>query len=139
MQVPFEGYEFIYQFRFSQKDVNLFAKATGDFNPIHLDEKYASQTPFKRPIVHGFLSGSIFSKVFGTIYPGEGTIYVEQHLKFKRPMFVETDYVANFIVTHVDKKEGLVTLNCKVINEIGKDCIEGQAVLLNKRVFIVVE
>ena len=52
-------------FSYSQNDVQKFAEVTGDINPIHLDEKYASKTIFKKPIIHGFLSGSIFSKILG--------------------------------------------------------------------------
>jgi len=51
---------FEYKFSFSQKDVNNFATVTGDDNPIHIDEEQAYMSIFKRRIMHGFLSGSIF-------------------------------------------------------------------------------
>ena len=75
---PAVGLSYEHEFSFSQDSVKRFAEVTGDNNPIHLDSVYAATTPFKKPIMHGFLSGSIFSKVFGTIYPGEGTIYLKQ-------------------------------------------------------------
>ena len=58
------GMEETVTFSFSQKDVEAFAQITGDNNPIHLDTSYAAQTPFKKPIMHGFLGGSIFSICF---------------------------------------------------------------------------
>ena len=68
-------------FSFSQNDIIMFAELTGDKNPIHLDEEVAKNTIFGKRILHGFLGASIFSKVFGTIFPGEGTIYIKQNFK----------------------------------------------------------
>jgi len=41
---------------FTSEDVQEFARLSGDYNPIHLDDKYCSQTKFSRPIVHGMLT-----------------------------------------------------------------------------------
>src|SRR5882757_5472959 len=95
------GQTYTYEFNFSQADVIAFANATGDKNPVHLDEAYAAKTMFKRPIMHGMLSASLFSKVFGTLFPGEGTIYLKQTLSFLRPMYVDTKYEAHFTVKEV--------------------------------------
>src|SRR4051812_14283885 len=43
------------ELRFDAKDVALFARASGDRNPLHLDAQFARSTPFGRPIVHGSL------------------------------------------------------------------------------------
>ena len=133
--IPHVGYEFDYPFQFAQSDVKKFAEITGDHNPVHLDEVYAAQTVFKKPIMHGFLSGSVFSKVFGTVYPGEGTIYLEQQMIFKRPMFVDTTYTANFTVIATDSEKGTIGIACKISDDSGKVCLEGQARLMNKSVF----
>jgi hypothetical protein len=58
-------------FSFSQQDVADFARVTGDNNPVHLDEEFASKTIFKTRIMHGMLGACVFSKVFGTLFPGE--------------------------------------------------------------------
>lgn len=134
-QVPFVGYEFGYAFEFTQAEVKKFAEVTGDFNPIHLDADYAAQTPFKKPIMHGFLSGSIFSKVFGTQYPGEGTIYLEQHMSFKRPMFVDTKYEVKFKITECDAEKGTMLIDCRILSDEQKVCLEGNARLMNKAIF----
>jgi acyl dehydratase len=133
--VPFPGYSFEHAFEFSQAQVKQFADLTGDRNPVHLDEVYAATTPFRKPIMHGFLSGSIFSKVFGTIYPGEGTIYIEQQLIFKRPMFAGQGYVAKCKVVEVNKDKGTVSIDCIVEDADGKVCLQGVARLMNKGVF----
>jgi acyl dehydratase len=132
---PAVGFSYEHEFSFSQDSVQRFAEVTGDNNPIHLDGTYAATTPFKKPIMHGFLSGSIFSKVFGTIYPGEGTIYLKQEMIFKRPMFVDVAYIAKFNITAIDIQKTTLEIECKVVDASGKVCIEGKAVLMNKRVF----
>lgn len=129
------GTSFEHEFRFAQTDVKKFAEVTGDVNPLHLDESFAAATPFKRPIIHGFLSGSVFSKVFGTLFPGKGSIYLSQQLNFKRPMFVDQTYVASFTVTEVDKARGTLVISCKIFDEHGKVCLEGDGKLLNKGLF----
>ena len=133
--VPAIGYRFEHRFEFSQSQVQQFAEVTGDNNPVHLDEKYAAGTPFKRPIMHGFLSGSVFSKVFGTIYPGEGTIYLEQQMIFKRPMFAGQAYVALFNVTEINPEKGTMTIDCVIEDTDKKVCLQGLARLMNKSVF----
>jgi acyl dehydratase len=129
------GEKFEHTFSFSQNDVIKFAAVTGDTNPVHLDAAYAAGTPFKKPIMHGFLSGSIFSKVFGTIFPGEGTIYLMQQLVFKRPMYVDEHYVAVFTILDINPEKFILEIECKVVNSANAVCLEGNARLLNRRIF----
>ena len=123
---------YTHDFQFSQEEVNQFAQVTGDKNPVHTDPKYAATTMFKRPIMHGMLSASLFSKVFGTLFPGEGTIYLKQSLSFLRPMYVDTSYEAIFTV-----KEIVTERNRAVVETIIKDkstgaiCTSGEASVMN--------
>ena len=68
--------------------IERFAKATGDHNPIHLDENYARGTVFKTRVAHGMLQASILSGILGTRFPGIGTIYLSQTLTFLKPVFI---------------------------------------------------
>jgi acyl dehydratase len=124
------GYKFRHSFKFSQKDVIGFATVTGDNNPIHLDAAYAEKSMFKKPIMHGMLGSSIFSKVFGTIFPGEGSIYLNQSLNFLRPMFVEEDYDAIFEVKEVFPDKKRVIISTSILNSEGKATISGEATLI---------
>ena len=119
-------------FRFTQEDVEAFAKVTGDNNPVHLDADYAAKTMFKKPIMHGMLSACIFSKVFGTMWPGEGTIYMSQSLAFKAPMYVDTDYIAEFTAVEVNNQRHRATISTMIKNGDGKITVEGEAKLMNK-------
>jgi 3-hydroxybutyryl-CoA dehydratase len=100
-----EGVSFELSFSFNQDDVELFSEATGDKNPIHLDSSFAEKTIFKRPIIHGFLAGSVFSKIFGTIFPGQGTICLKQSMTFIKPMYVNVNYTAVLTPINIDKKK----------------------------------
>ena len=123
---------YTHSFKFSQDEVNRFAEVTGDKNPVHLDAAYAAKTMFKRPIMHGMLSASLFSKVFGTLFPGEGTIYLKQSLSFLKPMYIDTDYEAVFTVKEVvgDKNRAVVETLIKDKNT-GLVCTSGEATVMN--------
>ncbi|QDK81680.1 MaoC family dehydratase [Spirosoma sp. KCTC 42546] len=122
-----------YAFRFSQAEVADFARVTGDNNPLHLDPDFAAQTPFKRPIIHGMLGASVFTKVLGTEFPGYGSVYLGQTLEFLRPMFVDTDYEATFTVQSIDPAKH----TAQILGEIrdvktGKVTTKGIATLMHK-------
>jgi len=129
------GDTFDHTFSFTQEDVISFAKVTGDNNPVHLDEAYAASTIFKRPIIHGMLGATVFSKVFGTMFPGEGTIYLNQNLQFMRPMLVDTNYTAHFEVLEIDREKHRATINTSVLNEEGKKVVDGIAILMHTEKF----
>ena len=69
-----------------ERDVQLFAAASGDCNPVHLDAEFAATTMFKERIAHGMFSGALISAAIACQLPGPGTIYLGQSLKFSRPV-----------------------------------------------------
>ena len=122
-----------YTFRFSQDDVVDFARVTGDNNPLHLDADFAAATPFKRPIIHGMLGASVFTKVLGTEFPGYGSVYLGQTLEFLRPMFVDTDYEATFTVQSIDLSKHAAQILGEIRDvQTGKVTTRGIATLLHK-------
>lgn len=123
--------------RFSQQDVIDFARISGDANPLHLDPDFAATTIFKRPIMHGMLSAAVISKALGMDFPGPGTIYLTQHLEFKAPMFVETDYQLELKILAVVKHRA--TIETLIRNQEGQITIQGQAQVLNKDRFVPVK
>lgn len=122
-----------YAFRFSQADVIDFARVTGDNNPLHLDADFAATTPFKRPIIHGMLGASVFTKVLGTEFPGYGSVYLGQTLEFLRPMFVDTDYEAVFTVrsVHAEKHTAEILGELRDV-QTGKVTTRGVATLMHR-------
>ena len=117
-----------HEYSFTQEDVEAFARLTGDCNPIHLEEEYANRSIFKRRIMHGFLSASVFSKILGTKFPCEGSIYLTQNIDFLKPMFCDTKYIAEFEIEKV-KKNNIVFLRT-IIKDLSDDIkIKGNAVI----------
>ncbi len=127
------GQQHYEKFIFTQSEVNEFARITGDTNPLHLDEAYAAETPFKKPIMHGMLGAGLFSRVFGIKFPGQGTIYLSQQLDFKRPMFVDVIYEAVITVKEVNREKHTALFTTEIIDKVtGKICTSGEAQLMNK-------
>ena len=123
---------YTHNFRFNQEEVNRFAEATGDTNPVHINAEYAAKTMFKKPIMHGMLGASLFSKVFGTLFPGEGTIYLKQTLNFLKPMYVEVDYEAVFTVKEIMKDKNRAIIETVIKDKSsGNICTSGEAVVMN--------
>lgn len=122
-----------YSFSFTQEDVIKFAEISGDYNPLHLDEVYAARTVFRRPIIHGFLGASVFSKVFGTLFPGEGTIYLKQSLDFSQAMYVDTVYEALFTVKEVNRRRHYAIIHTEILDqEKGKRIVSGEAHIIHR-------
>lgn len=109
-------------------DIKAFAGISGDRNPIHLSNEYAEKSRFKKRIVHGMISTSFFSSLFGTKLPGEGCLYVSQNINFKRPVYIDDTVTAIVTVSQVDRLKRYVFFNtlCNVKNKI---VIDGTAIL----------
>ena len=119
-------------FTFSQEQVVQFAQVTGDHNPLHLDAAYAAQTVFKQPVLHGFLGGSVFSRVFGTEFPGEGSVYLKQSMEFVRPMLVETEYEAVFTVKEVNRDKHQAVVATEIFEKSrNKLVLRGEATVMH--------
>ncbi len=99
---------------FTQRDVDEFARLTGDNNPVHLDEAYAQTTRFQGRIVHGALVASLVSAVLGTKLPGPGAIYASQMTKFKAPVRVGDNLRAVARVAEWDPEKGRLTVATEV-------------------------
>lgn len=128
------GDSFEFNFCFTQEDVIKFAEASGDYNPIHLDSSYAINSIFGRTIIHGFLGGSVFSKVFGTIFPGEGTIYLKQDLSFFKPMFTMENYIANFQIISVVSEKNRALVKTYIVDKNNNIIIDGEALIKHPRI-----
>ncbi len=133
MITPIElGKKFVFPFSLTQEDINAFAKVTGDKNPIHWDENYAATTPFKKPIVHGMFGAAIFSRVLGTSFPGEGTIYMKQSLSFQKPMYVGLLYEAVFEVKEIIAGKHRALISTSIIEkETDQVVTTGEAFVMN--------
>ena len=87
----------------SKFDVLRFASLSGDFNPLHVDEKFGKKSKFGTNVVHGMLTASLFSTLIGMYCPGKNSLYLGQTLEFKAPLFYgDTVEVKGTILNKVD-------------------------------------
>jgi acyl dehydratase len=114
----------------TEREITLFAAASGDVNPLHLDAAYAATTPFGEPIAHGILSASLVSAAIALKLPGPGVVYVSQSLRFLRPVKVGDELTARIQVTAKREDKKFVTLDCEIVNQHGKPVVTGQAEVL---------
>tara|TARA_B110000881_G_C18118893_1_gene291133 strand:- start:76 stop:513 length:438 start_codon:yes stop_codon:yes gene_type:complete len=116
-----------FEVKISSNLVNDFSKISGDFNPLHLDEKFALRTPFKKCIVHGMLLASFFSRLVGMQIPGKNGIYFSQSLNFRKPAFIGDSVKVIGTVIDKSKSTKIVTLKTELINENNECLLDGEA------------
>ncbi|RZJ30314.1 MAG: MaoC family dehydratase [Brevundimonas sp.] len=97
----------------TEERIRLFAEASDDFNPVHLDEAFAAKTAYRGRIAHGLLSASFGSAVVGTILPGAGSIYVSQTLSFHLPVRIDDVVTIRITVVSLDQESARAELNCE--------------------------
>ena len=117
---------------FSESDIYNFAGICGDFNPLHIDSEAAAKSPFKKRVVHGMLVASLISAVLGTVLPGKNTIYLEQNLQFKAPVFIGDTITARVEVAELQPQKNIARFKTEVVNQSGTKVIEGYAVITKK-------
>jgi len=114
---------------FTESEVEQFAKISLDDNPIHLDRKYAESTVFGQPIVHGILVASLLSGLIGGKFPGHGTVYLGQTLRFMSPVYVDEEVEATVEVVKIRKDKPIITLKTQCVKSDGTIALEGEAVV----------
>lgn len=126
----FVGQNYSLSKNITKVDVLRFSEISGDNNPVHLDEDYAANTIFKRPIAHGMISASLFSGIFGAHIPGRGSLYLSQNLKFPNPVYIGDLVTASVTITkiHAAKRFVYFSTTCKD-ESTNKIVIKGDAVI----------
>ena len=112
------------------EDIRAFAEASGDHNPLHLDEEFAKQTRFGRRIAHGMLSASLISAVIANELPGEGSIYLGQTLQFVAPVFLDDTVTARVTVASIREDKPILKLETVCANQRNEVVIRGEATVL---------
>lgn len=131
------GDQFKQEFSYTQEEVDMYAKVSGDTNPLHIDEEAGRNSMFGRRIIHGFLGASIFTRIFGTLWYADGTVYMAQSVKWMRPMYTEKQYVGVITVKEINAEKHRVTYVCEVFDqETGEQTITGEATLMNKKQYV---
>jgi len=107
--------------------VEEFAKISGDYNPLHVNEEYARSTKFGKRICHGMLMASFFSKLIGMHLPGKNSLYFSQSLNFLAPCHTDDEITIEGEVIDKSPSTRMITLKTSIYNQSGICLIEGIA------------
>ena len=102
--------------------VDEFAKISGDFSPIHVDDEFAKSTKFGRKIVHGMLLASLLSRMVGMYLPGKYALYSSQTLEFHNPCFIGDEILVSSVETDKSESTKIIKIESKITN-IKKDIL----------------
>jgi len=110
--------------------IQQFADATGDHNPVHLDDAAAARTRFGGRIAHGMLSAGFVSAAIAGVLPGPGSIYLSQSLRFARPVRPGDAVTVRLEVLEVHAARRRVRLATVCTNQRGEVVVDGEAVVM---------
>ena len=111
----------------NESTINEFARISGDYNPLHMDEQYASKTQFGKRVCHGMLLASFFSRLVGMYMPGKNALYFSQTLNFQSPCFVGDKVTIEGEVIDKSQSTKIITIKTTAYNQVGKCLVDGIA------------
>ncbi len=109
------------------ESVQTFAQLSGDYNPLHFDETFASQTPFGRLVVQGGLTTGLLHALVAMDLPGPGSVFLSQNWKFTAPVFIGDTITARAEVLSVHPTKPVTQLGVRVARQDGQVVLEGEA------------
>lgn len=109
------------------EDVDNFAKLSGDYNDLHMNDEFAARTQFEQRVVHGFLQASLLSRLVGMKIPGPGALYLHQSMDFKSPVFIGDTIVAVGVVDAIDQASRVIEISTRISNQHNKEVLTGMA------------
>ncbi len=108
-------------------NVNNYAKASGDLNPIHLDKSFAKKSIFKNTIAHGMMIGGILSEMlfdeYGDLWLSKSSI----DIKFKAPVFMDEEIITYGEV--INNENNKLKIDLVVEKNNGTEAIKGFAII----------
>jgi 3-hydroxybutyryl-CoA dehydratase len=107
-------------------DVHMFALVSGDSNPIHVSDSFASRSKFGQRIAHGMFTASLVSAVLGTELPGPGAIYLSQTIQFLAPVRIGDVVVASVQIVELVARRRRARFFCECLCD-GRAVLEGEA------------
>jgi len=109
------------------EQVAAYARLTGDYNPLHFDEAFASRTRFKTLVVQGGLTTGLLHALVAMDLPGPGTVFLSQNWKFTAPVYIGDTITADAEVLSVHETKPVCQLRIRVTRQTGETVLEGEA------------
>jgi acyl dehydratase len=107
--------------------VEAYANITGDRNPLHFDEAFASATRFGRLVAQGGITTGLLHALVAMDMPGPGTVFLSQNWKFTAPVFIGDSITAEAEVLSVHERKPVTQLRVRIQRHDGETVLEGEA------------
>lgn len=107
--------------------VQAYAEITGDYNPLHFNEDFASKTKFGALVVQGGLTTGLLHALVAMDMPGPGTVFLSQEWKFTAPVFIGDTISAQAEALHVHATKPVTQLGIVITRQTGEVVLEGEA------------
>ncbi len=114
----------------TEDHIQWYAKMSGDYNPLHMDDEYAATTIFGRRIAHGPIGGALVARVIGMQLPGLGTLAFNMKVTFTAPVYPDDELTATIEATEKVPEKNLLRLSFTVENQEGQEVMNGYANVL---------
>ncbi len=121
------GYKTTHVKTVTEKDIELFAEVSGDFNPVHMSDDFAKKTFFDGRIAHGVFALGLISAA-GAKLPGL-VILLSMSSKFLKPVRIGDTITAVAEVTAARKEKGIITLKNTCTNQNGEAVVQGETMV----------
>jgi acyl dehydratase len=106
--------------------VKSYAEITGDHNPLHFDEDFASKTKFKKLVVQGGLTTGLLHALVAMDMPGPGTVFLSQDWKFTAPVFIGDTITAEAEILSIHASKPVTQLKVAIMRQTGETVLEGK-------------
>jgi acyl dehydratase len=130
MRIPAVGERAERSMRVSDEQIEAFAQLSGDRNPVHFDDVFAKRIGFEGHIAHGAVTAALLSAVLGMDLPGPGSVFLEQRVRFLKPVRPGDTITASLEVVRVRADKPIITLAASVTNDGGARVADGELVVL---------
>jgi len=111
----------------TDEHVQIFAKLTGDYNPLHFDADFAARTKFGGLVVQGGLTTGLLHALVAMDMPGPGSVFLSQQWKFTAPVYIGDTITAEAEVLSVHATKPVTQLGIVVKRQTGETVLEGEA------------
>ena len=112
----------------TQENINLYAQASRDFNPIHIDEEFARKTPLGGTIAHGMLILAYLSQMMTSAFERNWLTTGKLNVRFRGPARPGDTITVSGKVRQTEEKDGENLITCDVLcqNQKGESIITGE-------------
>lgn len=103
-----------------------YAQASGDRNPIHIDEQFAQDAGFPGVIAHGMLSMAFLGDYINEHFPPKLFKLVHFRARFKKITFPGDRITCHGKIKHIDADQR-ITVQLTTRNQNGEQTTTGEA------------